>query len=225
MEQILIVEDDTDLREGLSFALEREGYRITCVGTKYEGLLQGKKQKWDLVILDCNLPDGSGFDFLEELHRFCETPVLMLTARNTEMDEIKALELGVADYMSKPFSLAVLKARIRHIFQASAPSTTLSCAGLIIDRNTCSVCRDGEVLALSRVEYQLLCYLIENRNQVLTKEQILAHVWDTRGKFVDENTLSVTVRRLRAKVEHDPKHPKLIRTVHGIGYIWKEGEG
>ena len=225
MSKILIVEDDVDLRDGLTFALEMEGHTIAQTGTKREGLQQLRQQSWDLVLLDCNLPDGTGFELLSELRALGETPLFMLTARNTEMDEVKALELGVADFMSKPFSLAVLKARIRRILSAANPRAILTSAGVRIDKDACSVQCNGEDVPLSRVEYKLLLYLVENREQVLTKEQILAHVWDARGKFVDENTLSVTIRRLRAKIERDAKHPLHIRTVHGIGYVWKEGKG
>lgn len=227
MENLLVIEDDADLREGLCFALEMEGYAVCVCSTMHEGLAQVRAGVWSLVLLDCNLPDGNGYDFLAALRDISETPVLMLTARNTEMDEVKALELGVADFMSKPFSLAVLKARIRRILAASRPQARLASGGIVIDRARGRVMRGETPVALSKVEYQLLCYLMENREQVLTKEQILAHVWDAQGKFVDENTLSVTIRRLRAKIEQDPKHPEHIRTIHGVGYAWRgnrEGE-
>lgn len=224
MSKILIIEDDSDLREGLVFALELEGYEMAQARTLRDARALLEETSWDLLLLDCNLPDGSGFDLVAELHGVCATPVFMLTARNTEMDEVRSLELGVADYMSKPFSLAVLKARIRRILQAQTPSATVTSGGITIDRKAAQVFLGEEKIDLSKIEYQLLCYLVDNREQVLTKEQILAHVWDAQGKFVDENTLSVTIRRLRAKIERDPKHPQLIRTVHGIGYIWKSEE-
>ena len=224
MSKILIIEDDSDLREGLAFALELEGYETAQARTLRDARALLEETPWDLLLLDCNLPDGSGFDLVAELHGVCATPVFMLTARNTEMDEVKALELGVADYMSKPFSLAVLKARIRRILQAQTPSATVTSGGITIDRKAAQVFRGEKKIDLSKIEYQLLSYLVENREQMLTKEQILAHVWDAHGKFVDENTLSVTIRRLRAKIERDPKHPQLIRTVHGIGYVWKSEE-
>jgi len=224
MSKILIIEDDSDLREGLAFALELEGYETAQARTLRDARALLEETPWDLLLLDCNLPDGSGFDLVAELHGVCATPVFMLTARNTEMDEVKALELGVADYMSKPFSLAVLKARIRRILQAQTPSAMVTSGGITIDRKAAQVFRGEKKIDLSKIEYQLLCYLVEHREQVLTKEQILARVWDAQGKFVDENTLSVTIRRLRAKIERDPKHPELIRTVHGIGYVWKSEE-
>ncbi len=224
MRKILIIEDDEDLREGLAFSLQMDGYEIWCAGTKREGLERIRGESFDLVLLDCNLPDGSGFDLCTQIGAGETIPVFMLTARNTEMDEVKALELGVADFMSKPFSLAVLKARIRKILNSSAPDMRLVSGGITVDRDGCRVYRKDEEVMLSRVEYQLLLYLMENRNRVLSKEQILEHVWDSQGKFVDENTLSVNIRRLRAKIEEDPGHPARIRTVHGIGYVWKEGD-
>ncbi|MBS6735076.1 MAG: response regulator transcription factor [Clostridiales bacterium] len=224
MKKILIIEDDEDLREGLAFSLQMDGYEIRCAGTKREGLERIRGESFDLVLLDCNLPDGSGFDLCTQIGAGETIPVFMLTARNTEMDEVKALELGVADFMSKPFSLAVLKARIRKILNSSAPDMRLVSGGITVDRDGCRVYRRDEEVMLSRVEYQLLLYLMENRNRVLSKEQILEHVWDSQGKFVDENTLSVNIRRLRAKIEEDPGHPARIRTVHGIGYVWKEGD-
>ena len=224
MRKILIIEDDEDLREGLAFSLQMDGYEIRCAGTKREGLERIRGESFDLVLLDCNLSDGSGFDLCTQIGAGETIPVFMLTARNTEMDEVKALELGVADFMSKPFSLAVLKARIRKILNSSAPDMRLVSGGITVDRDGCRVYRKDEEVMLSRVEYQLLLYLMENRNRVLSKEQILEHVWDSQGKFVDENTLSVNIRRLRAKIEEDPGHPARIRTVHGIGYVWKEGD-
>lgn len=224
MRKILIIEDDEDLREGLAFSLQMDGYEIRCAGTKREGMERIRGESFDLVLLDCNLPDGSGFDLCTQIGAGETIPVFMLTARNTEMDEVKALELGVADFMSKPFSLAVLKARIRKILNSSAPDMRLVSGGITVDRDGCRVYRKDEEVMLSRVEYQLLLYLMENRNRVLSKEQILEHVWDSQGKFVDENTLSVNIRRLRTRIEDDPKHPSLIRTVHGIGYVWRSGE-
>lgn len=223
MSRILIIEDDDDLREGLIFAFEMEGYDVQNASSKSEGSRLFRQGGWHLVLLDCNLPDGNGFDFLQEMRAFSDVPIFMLTARNTEIDEVKALELGVADFMSKPFSLAVLKARVRKILAQMKDNECIVSGGITINKTSCTVMKGDDPVPLSKVEYQLLLYLVENREQVLTKEQILSHVWDAQGKFVDENTLSVTIRRLRTKIENDAKQPKRIRTVHGIGYVWKEG--
>ncbi len=224
MSRILIIEDDMDLREGLAYFLEKDGYEVLTAGTKRAGMEIIRKALCDLILLDCNLPDGSGFDLCTEAKECGDAPILMLTARDTEMDEVKALEMGVADYMSKPFSIAVLKARIKKILQGRKPENRLVSGGITLEKDACKVYKNGEEIRCSKVEYQLLMYFMENRGRVLSKEQILAHVWDSQGKFVDENTLSVNIRRLRGKIEDDPKHPALIRTVHGIGYVWRKEE-
>ncbi len=224
MSRILIIEDDMDLREGLAYFLEKDGYEVLTAGTKRAGMEIIRKALCDLILLDCNLPDGSGFDICTEAKEYGDVPILMLTARDTEMDEVKALEMGVADYMSKPFSIAVLKARIKKILQGRKPENRLVSGGITLEKDACKVYKNGEEIRCSKVEYQLLMYFMENRGRVLSKEQILAHVWDSQGKFVDENTLSVNIRRLRGKIEDDPKHPALIRTVHGIGYVWRKEE-
>lgn len=174
------------------------------------------------MLLDCNLPDGTGFDLCREVRRFSMIPIIMLTARDTEMDEIKALELGVNDYLSKPFSLGVLKARMKRILNEKVETTNLCSGNIVIDKSTCKVYKDEEEIALSKLEYKLLMYLIENKNHVLSKEQILSQIWDSDGKYVDNNTVSVNISRLRTKIEDDASDPKFIKTVHGVGYIWKE---
>lgn len=224
MSRILIIEDDMDLQEGIAYFLEKDGYEVLTAGTKRAGMETIRKALCDLILLDCNLPDGSGFDLCTEAKEYGDVPILMLTARDTEMDEVKALEMGVADYMSKPFSIAVLKARIKKILQGRKPENRLVSGGITLEKDACKVYKNGEEIRCSKVEYQLLMYFMENRGRVLSKEQILAHVWDSQGKFVDENTLSVNIRRLRGKIEDDPKHPALIRTVHGIGYVWRKEE-
>ena len=220
--KLLIIEDDIDLREGLRFSFEGDGYEVLDVGTGREGQMEIKKDSYDLVLLDCNLPDGTGFDLCREVRRFSMIPIIMLTARDTEMDEIKALELGVNDYLSKPFSLGVLKARMKRILNEKAETANLCSGNIVIDKSTCKVYKDGEEITLSKLEYRLLMYLIENKNHVLSKEQILGRIWDSDGKYVDNNTVSVNISRLRMKIEEDASNPKLIKTVHGIGYIWKE---
>ncbi len=219
--KLLIIEDDADLREGLRFSFAGDGYEVFEAGTKKEGMRELKKGGYDIVLLDCNLPDGSGFELCKEARSFFAAPIIMLTARDSEMDEIKALELGVDDYLSKPFSLGVLKARMKRMFRQKNEDGLLFSGNISIDKNTCKAYKDGVEAVLSRQEYRLLLYFLENQSHVLSKEQILERVWDSDGKFVDQNTVSVNIRRLREKIEDDPSVPKHIRTVHGIGYIWK----
>lgn len=224
-EKILIVEDDFDLREGLHFSFTCDGYEVVGADTRKEGLREIKKGDCDLVLLDCNLPDGTGFELCTEVRKFSDVPIIMLTARDTELDEIKALELGVNDYLSKPFSLGVLKARMKRLLRERIPGKEveqLVSQDIVIDNSTCRVYKNGEEILLSKLEYRLLKYLIENKNHVLSKEQILSYIWDRDGKYVDYNTVSVNISRLRMKIEEDAANPRHIKTVHGIGYIWKE---
>ena len=208
---ILIIEDDTDLQDGLSFSLQSEGYQTRAASTVKEGLL----------LLDCNLPDGNGFDLCARIKGELDIPIFMLTARDTEMDEVKALETGMDDFMSKPFSLAVLKARIKKLLRRDTLQVPLCSGDIRIDRNTCKVYKNQTEIHCSKTEYQLLLYLVEHAGRVLSKEQILDSVWDSQGNYVDENTVSVNIRRLRSKLEDDPKHPEHLVNVYGIGYIWK----
>lgn len=220
--RLLIIEDDTDLREGLSFSFSSDGYDVMEAGSKREGLREMEKGGYDLVLLDCNLPDGTGFELCKEVRSYSNIPIIMLTARDTELDEIKALELGVNDYLSKPFSLGVLKARMKRILQEKGEIVKIVTGPLRIDQSACRVYKRGEEIFLSKLEYRLLLYLIENKNHILSKEQILGKIWDSDGKYVDNNTVSVNISRLRTKIEDDVSNPKWIKTVHGIGYIWKE---
>ncbi len=219
--KILIIEDDIDLREGLHFSFASDGYDVYDAGSKRDGMREIKKGIYDFVLLDCNLPDGTGFDLCREVRDFSRIPIIMLTARDTEMDEIKALELGVNDYLSKPFSLGVLKARMKRIMSAKTEKTNLSSGNISVDQSNFKVYKNGEEVILSRLEYRLLVYLIENKNHVLSKEQILSRIWDSDGKYVDQNTVSVNISRLRTKIE-DASDSKHIRTIHGVGYIWKD---
>lgn len=220
--KILIVEDDVDLREGLSFSFSSDGYDVLETETKKEGLQEINKGGCDLVLLDCNLPDGTGFEFCKEVRSYSNIPIIMLTARDTELDEIKALELGVNAYLSKPFSLGVLKARMKRILQQKFENTKIISGELSIEQSICKVYKRGEEISLSKLEYRLLLYLVENKNHILSKEQILEKIWDSDGKYVDNNTVSVNISRLRTKIEDDISKPQWIQTVHGIGYIWKE---
>ena len=219
--RLLIIEDDANLRDGLQFSFLGDGWEVVCVGTKKEGLREIKRGA-GMVLLDCGLPDGTGFELCREVRQFSRVPIIMLTARDTEMDEIKALELGADDYLSKPFSLGVLKARIKRILNDRTDVKKLVSGSITIDKSACKVYRDGKEIMLSKLEYRLLCFFVENRNHVLSKEQILNRLWDSEGKYVDNNTVSVNISRLRKKLKGDADGPEFIRTVQGIGYIWKE---
>lgn len=217
----MIVEDDQDLLEGLCYSLQEDGYHVTAALDKNSAETAFYKNHIDFILLDCNLPDGTGFEFLGGIRASSSVPVLMLTARDTEMDEVKALNLGVDDYMRKPFSLAVLKARIQNLLRRKGNTEFIKENGLLIDKNSCRVLRGSEEIRLTAIEYRMLRYFVENKGQILSKEQILSHIWDRDGKFPDDNIVSVNIRRLRMKVEEDPANAKYIQTVYGMGYLWR----
>lgn len=219
--KILMIEDDSGLCRGISFALEQEGYGTAAAKTIAEGRRLLEKEKPDAVLLDLNLPDGDGIDFCRELRRTSEVPVLMLTARDLEVDEIMGLKSGADDYITKPFSLSVLKVRLEKILQrrkrTEAESQVLSSGEIHLDLQKLKAFQGEKELELSMTEFRLLQYFLENKNHVLLKEQILRRIWDADGNFVEENTLSVNISRLRRKIGGTG-----IRTIQGMGYLWEE---
>lgn len=221
---LLIIEDDINLNEGLFYAFESEGFNVFKAYTKQEGLNIFNNKNIDFIILDCNLPDGNGFDICQLIRGKSGIPIIMLTARDSEIDEVKGLEIGLDDYITKPFSLSVLKARVKVAIRKKSNNKVIYSNGIKLDQNLLKVYKNEVCLELSSVEYKLLSYLIENKGRILLKEQILHHIWDSEENYVDENIVSVNIRRLRVKVEDDPSNPKHIKTAYGMGYLWNEVE-
>ncbi len=227
MKRILIVEDDKGLSRGLSFSFNKSGYKVECAVNLKAAKELFKQVDIDLLILDINLPDGSGIDFCREIRKKSAVPIIMLTARDMETDEVVGLESGADDYITKPFSLSVLMARVNSIFRRSADTfkpNQLKSGDIVINLDNFKVYKKEIEVTISSTEFKLLKYFLENKGHVLLKEQILNSLWDDSGNFVDENTLPVNIRRLRKKIEDDPSKPKHIKTVHGMGYIWCEDE-
>jgi len=221
---LLIIEDDINLNEGLFYAFENDGFNVFKAYTKQEGLNIFNSKNIDFIILDCNLPDGDGFDVCQIIREKSDIPIIMLTARDSEIDEVKGLEIGLDDYITKPFSLSVLKARVKVAIRKKSNNKVIYSNGIKLDQKLLKVYKNKECLELSSVEYKLLSYLIENKGQILLKEQILHHIWDSEENYVDDNIVSVNIRRLRVKVEDDPSNPKYIKTAYGMGYLWNEVE-
>ncbi len=231
MNRILLLEDDESLTDGLQYFLKKKGFEVTIVQTVGEAFSRLEKAEgYDLLILDVSLPDGTGFEVCERVRsRGDHTPILFLTAADEELWVIRGLDSGGDDYVTKPFKLGELCSRIRALLRRSGmsePENTgiLECNGLRIDLMGSRVWLQGESLELTGGEYRLLCLLVRNANQVVTRNRILEELWDKGGDFVDDNTLSVYIRRLREKIEEDPSHPKHLVTVRGFGYQWKEVE-
>ena len=233
--RLLVVEDDKGLANGITFFMEREGYEVLHAANLKQAHELFDADRPDAVLLDLNLPDGDGIDFCRSIRVSSQVPIIMLTARDMETDEVQGLLSGADDYLTKPFSLAVLNARLDTVLRRSSmtgreeslgaaqqdnTAPELVCKGIRILPGKMKVYCDGCEVECSAMEYRLLYYLMENRGQVLLKEQILEHVWDSTGGFFDENTLQVTIRRLRRKLNDDGVQPKYIRTVRGMGYIF-----
>ena len=219
MKRIFLLEDDEALGRGIAMALESQECSVTLAQTlkQAESVL---REPFSLLILDINLPDGSGLELLRSLRRGgCQTPAILLTANDLELDEVAGLEAGADDYITKPFSLAVLRARVNAQLRRSAPSQSdrVELDGFVFDFSRMTFSRNGSAVDLSRTEQRLLRLLVENRGRTLPRSLLLDRVWD-RGEFVDENALSVAVRRLRTKLGDAP-----IKTVYGVGYSWEAG--
>ena len=217
MEHLLLIEDDQALGRGITLALAAGDREPHLARTLAEGRRLFAQLPISLVMLDLTLPDENGLELLTEIRSVSQVPVLILTANDLESDQVTGLELGADDYVTKPFSLAVLRARVNNLLRRGAvprgevvelPPFSFDFAGMAFSRN-------GEAIELSKTEQRLLRLLVEHRGQTLTREQLLDRVWDG-GEFVDENALSVAVRRLRAKLGDAP-----IKTVYGLGYTWE----
>ena len=223
MNHILLLEDDATLGQGIRFALENSEARVTLCSalSQARSLLSG--QAYDLLILDVNLPDGSGLDLLREVRRSgLRVPVILLTANDMETDIVMGLESGADDYVTKPFSLAVLRARVNTQLRRSAPAQpdTYVQDGFSFDFANMAFSRNSAPVELSKTEQKLLRLLVSNRGATLSRDTLIDRIWTDGAAYVDENALSVTVKRLRGKLEDDPSKPKYLKTVYGLGYTW-----
>lgn len=224
MNRILLLEDDLSLINGLSFAFSRQGFEADVARTVREADLLWAEGKYDLLVLDVSLPDGSGFEFCRRVRLCSKVPIIFLTASDEEMNIIMGLDIGGDDYITKPFKLGVLLSRINALLRRAkdfgAVDTELVSNGIRVLLLQGQAYKNGELLELTAAEYKLLCLFMQNPNTVLSKEQILDKLWDCEGNYVDNNTLTVYVRRLRIKVEDNPGDPQMLQTVRRMGYKW-----
>lgn len=222
MNKILIIEDDKNLNEGIAMTLESPDFAILRAENLAQGREAVKRERPDLILLDVNLPDGNGFDFCRELRQESQIPIIFLTANDMEVDVVRGLELGGDDYITKPFSLMILRARVNSVLRRRQGEGTqkrkaerLCIDDLVLDFDSLSFTKGGKNVALSRTEQKLLRILTANSGQTLSKETLLRRVWET--EFVDDHALPVAVKRLRDKLGTDR-----IKSVYGIGYTWKK---
>ena len=224
MKRLFLLEDDWSLINGLSFAVKKQGYEIDVARTTGEADALWVNGKYDLAILDVSLPDGSGFDLCKKIRQTSKAPIMFLTAADEETDIIMGLDIGGDDYITKPFKLAVFLSRLNALLRRSenfnTDATELKSNDIRIKLLKGQVYKQGKLLVLTASEYKLLCLFMENPDQILSPEQILGKLWDCSENYVDNNSLTVYIRRLRTKIEDNPGEPKRIVTVRGMGYKW-----
>lgn len=223
MKSILLIEDDVALSNGVRFALQNPDYDVLQCFT----LKEARKVELStvvLVILDIKLPDGNGLEYLTELKKERDTPVILLTANDSETDIVTGLGLGADDYITKPFSLAVLRARVNARLRSyeTRGQECYECSKFFFDFANMKYSIGENQIELSKTEQKLLRLLVENRGIILERNRLIDRIWTDGADYVDENALSVAIKRLRAKLEEDPAKPQHIKTVYGIGYKWEE---
>lgn len=219
---IFLLEDDNAIGIGLSYSLKNEGYSVTIAKTVEEALEIIRNKTFTLYILDLTLPDGSGYDVCTQIKKQGDLPVIFLTAYDDEVNVIMGLELGADDYISKPFRVKELLARIKTVLRRYNKDTAdgmINIGNIRINTNEAKVYKDSKEVILTAMEYRLLLIFINNRGIVLSRQKLLEDIWDVAGDFVNDNTLTVYIKRLRDKIEEDPASPIIIKTVRGLGYI------
>ncbi|MBO5395443.1 MAG: response regulator transcription factor [Clostridia bacterium] len=223
MIKILIIEDDVTIVKNLSELLRQEGFDISCALTCKEAESKLDALQFDLVLLDILLPDGNGFSLCKRIKSITDTPVIFLTASADEFSVVTGLDIGADDYIEKPYRPRELVSRIKSVLRRSGKSQSIVNVGNIsVDMDKGTVTKNGKDVFLSALEYKLLLIFLNNPGVILTRNKLLSEIWDVAGDFVNDNTLTVYIKRLRDKVEDDVQNPKIILTVRGLGY--KTGE-
>lgn len=224
MIKILMIEDDSTIAFGVKYALEQEGIKIDISKDLESGRFNVNENNYDLILLDVMLPDGNGYDFCKEIRKINNTPIIFLTACDDEVNVVMGLDLGGDDYITKPFRVRELISRIKAVMRRNKgedkSKKVLKYGDLSIHTLEARVFKGSEEVFLTSVEYKLLLILIQNENIVLSRNQILEKLWDVTYDFINDNTLTVYIKRLREKIEDDSSNPHHIITVRGIGYKW-----
>lgn len=219
---IFLLEDDEAIGIGLTYSLENEGYNVTLAKSVKEAEKIIDEKEFSLYILDLTLPDGSGYDVCKRIKAKGDLPVIFLTAYDDEVNVIMGFELGADDYISKPFRVKELMLRIKSVMRRYSNETSdgiIKINNLKINTNEAKVYKNNEEIILTAMEYRLLLILLSNRGKVLSRTALLDNIWDVAGDFVEDNTLTVYIKRLRDKIEEDPAKPEFIKTVRGLGYV------
>lgn len=219
---IFLLEDDDAIAMGLSYSLENEGYTVTVAKSVSQALEIINKKHFSMYLLDLTLPDGSGYSVCKRIKEIGDLPVIFLTAYDDEVNVVMGFELGADDYITKPFRLKELLVRIKSVFRRynnDSGDGKIKVKDLVVNTNEAKVYKNGNEIVLTAMEYRLLLILLNNRGCVLSRTQLLENIWDVAGDFVEDNTLTVYIKRLRDKIEENPTEPKYIKTIRGLGYI------
>ena len=219
---IFLLEDDEAIGIGLTYSLENEGYKVTLAKSVKETEKIIDEKEFSLYILDLTLPDGSGYDVCKRIKAKGDLPVIFLTAYDDEVNVTMGFELGADDYISKPFRVKELMLRIKSVMRRYSNETSdgiIKINNLKINTNEAKVYKNNDEIILTAMEYRLLLILLSNRGKVLSRTALLENIWDVAGDFVEDNTLTVYIKRLRDKIEEDPAKPEFIKTVRGLGYV------
>ena len=224
MSNLLLLEDDRSLINGLSFVFKKQGFELAVARTLKEADILWADGKYDLLVLDVSLPDGSGFEFCKKVRQLSKVPIIFLTASDEEIDIIMGLDIGGDGYITKPFKLGVFISRVNALLRRAkdfhSQDTELQSNGIAVHLLEGQAYKNGKPLELTVAEYKLLCLFMKNSNMLLTKEQILDRLWDCEGNYIDSSTLAVYIRRLQVKIEDNPGEPQMLLTMWGMGYKW-----
>lgn len=219
MYRILVVEDEKDIVSNLEILLRKEGFSVAAAFSREDAVKMTEQESFDLVLLDLNLPDGNGYSLCTLLKKDRDIPVIMLTASDDESSIVTGFSVGADDYVVKPFKPLELVSRIKNVLRrCGKASPVIRIDDLEVDALKASVSRGGEEILLSALEYRLLLVFLNHRGEVLSRTRLLEEIWDAAGDFVNDNTLTVYIKRLREKIEKDPAAPEIIKTVRGLGY-------
>lgn len=219
--KILTVEDDRAITAGLLYSLQNEGYEADSAQTVAEALEKVSKNNYDLILLDLMLPDGSGYDVCKAIKAKSDAPVIFLTACDEEVNVVMGLELGADDYVTKPFRIRELMSRVKSVLRRCGKISEpkfIEANSIKVQPSQARVWKNDEEIFLTSLEYKLLLFFLQNKGQVLTRSQLLETIWDAAREFVNDNTLTVYIKRLREKLEDNPQEPGIIQTVRGLGY-------
>ena len=220
--RILIIEDDDVIGTGLKYYLDAEDFEVYLAKTAKESLsIINSINDLNIILLDINLPDMSGFDLFKKIKEIKNIPIIFLTANDLEISIVRGLDMGADDYITKPFKARELISRINAVLRRNGNSNReniINIGNISIDINQAKVMKNNEVIFLTALEYKILLLLVLNPNIIFTREKILADIWDVSEEYVNDNTLTVYIKRIREKIEDDPSNPKVIKTIRGIGY-------